>query len=469
MGKTLSETQKLFNTVIKNNYCIGCGACTIASDSPFEIKMDDFGNFIARQKPGTTLKSSYTNLLSICPFSGKSKNENELGELLFPDNQIPDDKIGKYLECHAGYVNEANYRAKGSSGGFGKWIGYKLLETNKIDYFIQLVSNNSTNSNDLLFDYKIFNKPEEIFQGSKSSYYPSTLQNVLRIIKGKKGKYAITGVPCFVKALRLLALHDQVIHERVAYTIGIVCGGMKSANHAKMIGWELGVHPDNLIGIDFRKKLENQPATQKGYQVWSNKDNIERYKNANEIYGTDYGAGYFKPKACDFCDDVVAETADISFGDAWLPGYREDPEGNSMIIIRNQTLLNLIEDSIRKKEIFVNKITAGEAIESQAGGFRHRREALSLRIAEKEKRNEWYPIKRISAGDFKISKKREKIYKQREKIAEKSHICFLESLNKNSLPYFYSQMNKLDKEYKKLIQPAFILRAKQAIRRRFTH
>ena len=462
----MTEAQILSSTVIKNNYCIGCGACTVASDSPFEIRMDDFGNFVAEQKPGTKLKESHTSLLSICPFSGKSKNENELGELFFPDDNISDDKIGRYLQCYAGYVNEAEFRAKGSSGGFGKWIGYKLLKTNKIDYFVQLVSNNSTNANDLLFDYKVFNKPEEIIRGSKSSYYPSTLQNVLKTIKEKKGRYAITGVPCFIKALRLLALHHPVIQERIAYTIGIVCGGMKSANHAKMIGWELGVHPDNLIGIDFRRKLENQPATQKGYQVWSNNDNTERYKNANEIYGTDYGAGFFKPKACEFCDDVVAETADISFGDAWLPGFREDPGGNSLIIIRNQTLLKMIKEAEVSEEISIKKISAEEAINSQAGGFRHRREALSLRITKKEKLKEWYPPKRMAAGDFKISKKRKKIYNLREKTSLASHGHFHEALLADSISLFYDKMYTLNKAYIRANRSSFATRLYLAIKRR---
>ena len=35
----------------------------------------------------------------------------------------------------------------------------------------------------------------------------------------------------------------------------------------------------------------------------------------------DWGAGFFQNPACDWCDDVVAETADIAFGDAWVEPY----------------------------------------------------------------------------------------------------------------------------------------------------
>ena len=38
----------------------------------------------------------------------------------------------------------------------------------------------------------------------------------------------------------------------------------------------------------------------------------------------DWGAGFFQNPACDACDDVVAETADMSFGDAWVEPYASD-------------------------------------------------------------------------------------------------------------------------------------------------
>ena len=33
------------------------------------------------------------------------------------------------------------------------------------------------------------------------------------------------------------------------------------SNHSKMIGWQLGVHPSNLNGIEFRRKAEEGPAS----------------------------------------------------------------------------------------------------------------------------------------------------------------------------------------------------------------
>ncbi|WP_111308306.1 Coenzyme F420 hydrogenase/dehydrogenase, beta subunit C-terminal domain [Confluentibacter sediminis] len=455
----MTEPQILDKTVIQNGYCIGCGACAAKKDSPFKMKMDKYGNIVAEASSDLSLSS--VDVLNICPFSGKSKNETELADIVFSDIEKVDDRIGKYEKTFAGYVKEKEFRKKGSSGGIAKWIGYQLLKNNEVDYFVQLIPNQSNDSSAPLFDYGYFSDPEEVLNGSKSSYYPVTLENVIKKINKTDARFAITGVPCFIKTLRLLSLEDIVLRERIKYTIGIVCGGMKSANQSKMIGWELGVEPENLINIDFRRKYKDRPASQKIYQVWSNKDSIERYKNANEIYGTDYGSGFFKPKACDFCDDVVGELADISIGDAWLRDFRDDPNGTSLAIVRNKNILEILKQASEKNKVKLTEITAEETGKSQLGGFRHRREGLSLRLSHKEKNKQWYPKKRVVPGEFNLSEKRKKIYNLREDIAIKSHKEFYNALKKNNLNIFKEEMAPLVNKYIAANKPSLSLRLKR--------
>lgn len=464
MNKYNSEIEQLHDTVIKGNYCIGCGACALIKDSPFEIKMNEYGNYIAYLAPQKRDIDNQIKLLDICPFSGESKNEDKIGEIFFKKNK-KDSYIGNYLKCFAGYVSEGNYRTKGSSGGFGKWLGYILLKENTIDYFVQVAANITSRSDVPLFDYKVFTTADEVIQGSKSSYYPVTLEKVVKIIQETEGRYAITGVPCFIKTLRLLSIRNPILAERIQFTIGIVCGGMKSANHAKMIGWQLGVHPDNLIAIDFRRKYKDRPASYKIYQVWSNKDNIERYKTDSEIIGTGFGEGYFKPNACDYCDDVVGETADISLGDAWLPQYVKDPRGTSVMVVRNPILLEILEKYNAKEVVHLEEISKEEVLKSQDGGFRHRREALSYRLSKKVGNDEWFPKKRVVANQFSITAKRKKIYSMRETIAQKSHIVFLEALQKNDFDLFIKRMKPIQKHYINLIRGSIFRRGLRKIKR----
>lgn len=461
----MTESRELIERIINNDYCIGCGSCGSVMNSPFGMRMNVYGNIVA--EPQTDPDKSETKVLKLCPFSEQAKNEDEISEIFFPDIINKHSKIGKYLKCYAGYVNEDAFREKGSSGGFGKWTGYTLLKENIIDYFIQVYPNRSNDPSKPLFDYSIVSDKEDVVNGSKSSYYPVTLADTLRAIRRTDGRYAITGVPCFIKALRLISCEDEVIKKRIKYTIGIICGGMKSANQSKIIGWQLGIKPENLVAIDFRRKHKDKPASYKIYQVWSNADDIERYKDAGAIYGTDWGSGYFKPKACDYCDDIVGETADISFGDSWLPQYENDPRGTSLLIARNIELLNLLSRYSSNKSITLYELTPEDVVKAQEGGFRQRRDALSYRIAKKEKRGEWYPPKRVKANEFKITRKRKKIYSLREKIAEQSHVSALKSLNSGDLSIFYKEIEPLRKKYHIAVYGNLPVRAYKKLKRMF--
>ena len=458
----MNETLQLFENVIKNNYCIGCGVCTVMPNSPFTIKSDKFGNIIADGKIDE-ISISEAKVLDICPFSGKSKNEDEIGSIFLNFDKY----IGRYISIYAGYATDERTRSLGSSGGLGKWIGYFLLKSKKIDYYIQLVPNESGNADNALFQYSVFTEPEAIIKGATSAYYPTNLVEAITYIKKNRGRFAITGVPCFIKALRLLALKDEIVRDRLIYTIGIVCGGMKSANQSKMIAWQLGVHPSNLKRINFRgKNYGVLAATTKIYQIWSDKDDLMYQKKSGDIFGADYGMGFFRPKACDFCDDVVAETADISIGDVWLPPYRFDTKGYSLVIVRNNELFSMLKEGECNGDLFLEDLDLQSAIKSQEGGFRHRREALSYRLQKKKIAKEWFPLKRVQFGEFLIDKKRKKIYDLREKIADYSHISFLNALEHDNINIFYKDMKKLMKEYTIAYEGIWILRFMKKVKRK---
>lgn len=446
----MTEARILFETVIKNNYCIGCGLCATVKDSPFTTEYNALGNIVAVPQSEKALDKSTAKVLEICPFSGKSKNEDELSELYLSTNTHSDNQLGKFESCYAGYVKAGDYRSKGSSGGVIKYLAAKLLEENQIDYFIQLSPNNDNDTTKPLFQYAVFDAADQVIEGSKSSYYPVSLERAIHIIENQAGRYAITGIPCFIKALRLLSEKNPIIKDRLKYLFGIICGGMKSANQSKMIGWQLGVHPDNLIGIDFRRKYRNRPADQKIYQVWSNADHKERYRDVNKIYGSDYGAGFFKPKACDYCDDVVSELADISVGDAWINRFTYDPKGTSLIIIRNKKLGEILKQEEKANNVFLAPLNKEEAIQAQAGGFRHRRQGLSYRLAKRIDNNEWVPEKRVKPGEFEVNEKRKKVYDLREQISEESHIAFKKALDENNLNVFFDEMKGVFNEYRNL-------------------
>lgn len=425
--------QTLTSTVINNDYCVGCGACSFVN-SNYTVKMDRYGMFKAN---ATNTVPDLDNLASkVCPFSNASKNEDEISSEIYKDAENHHKYLGKYISNYVGYVNEGEFRTKGSSGGFGKWILNELLELDKVDYVLQVVSGDKTGT---LFTYQVYKKGDDILSGSKSAYYPVTLTEGLDFIKSNEGRYAITAIPCFSKAIRNVCLHDSEINSRVKFIIGIVCGHLKSTAFAESFGWQLDVHPDQLASIEFRGKIEGLKANDKGVFAIDSSGVKSRTESSKKLYGGRWEYGFFKYKACDYCDDVVGETTDVSIGDAWLETLMDDHQGNNVLVVRNREIAEIIENGIASKRLHMSETDASEVVSSQLGGIRHRREGLTYRLYNKAKHNEWAPVKRVKPGN-NIAPQRKRLYLVREAMSLASHEAFLKSKQSGDFQSFVDAM-----------------------------
>ena len=134
--------------------------------------------------------------------------------------------------------------------------------------------------------------------------------------------------------------------------------------------------------------------------------------------GDMWGTGLFKANACDFCDDVTTELADISLGDAWLPPYNKDGKGTNVIVTRSAVADKLIQDGIENGELTIEILPLERFLASQQGSFNHRHTGLSVRIKQAKKKNQPVPPKRF--GDAKVTIDFKVVQKLRMKVRQKS-------------------------------------------------
>jgi coenzyme F420-reducing hydrogenase beta subunit len=427
--------------VIKNGYCIGCGTCTILDQSPYRIQTDENGcyqAFVDKEE------KSDKKELELCSFYSEKHNEDSIAKELFSQDNTYDKEIGYYNAIFSGQVADESFYQNGSSGGTAKWLLTELLHLKLVDYVIQVYNND--NDPNKLFEYRITSSVDEVAKGSKSVYYPVEMSGVLKHVKDNPGRYAITGVPCFIKSIRLLQINEQIFKERIKFCFGIFCGHLKSKFYAEMIGWQLGVEPNDLSYIDFRVKIPGKKANEKGVKVGSVNGNVSKDEIVQNIYGTNYGYGFFRYPACDFCDDVIGETADISFGDAWLPEFLHI--GTSMVVCRNPILSAIIEKAIEKKQLNFQIETPHQVYISQEGGYRHRRDGLAVRLKDTKNSGKWIPTKRFTK--IVSDKQRIKIFRKRTDLANTSFIAFKKAKAKNDFEIFKTSMEKEVNRYKRL-------------------
>lgn len=448
-----SELKQLFETVVDGGYCIGCGSCASLENSPIEMKLNEVGMFqpnIKEISDKRNISPQDKVLRQVCPFSGQGTNEDIIAKELYGNTCEHNEKIGYYFSTYAGFVCQDKIREQGSSGGMGTWIIHKLLEEDLVDGVIHVHAREESEHDARLFHYRVSRTLEQVSQGAKSRYYPIEMSHVMQNIRDLPGRYVIVGIPCFIKAVRLLAKQDPVIAERIHFCVGLVCGHLKSTKFADMFAWQCGIEPGNLKKIDFRKKLPGFTANSYGVEATGIKDNqtVTKIKPTIDLFGHIWGLGFFKYKACDYCDDVIAETADVVVGDAWLPQYVNDSQGTNIVVVRHPIIQKIIDNGLLANEIKLDKITVSDVIQSQSSGLKHRREGLSYRLFLADKERKWRPHKRVQAAANHINRNLRRRYYLRTLLAKESHKSFQVAVKANSFSLFIDNMTPLLKKYK---------------------
>lgn len=428
--------------VINGGFCVGCGACAVLDASPMRISLNAYGQYQALPVRTLTAAESPSSVSRVCPFSNNIPNEDDIAERLFGKHCGHHPRIGYHLKCYAGYVVEEDFHAMGSSGGLGSWLAVELLRRRMIDAVIHVQPRTHANPAEPLFKMTISRSEDEVRRGAKSRYYPVEMSEVLMDMKSTPGRYALVGLPCFIKAARLLASEDPVFRERLAFCIGLVCGHLKSSRFTDMLSWQMGVPPGELLAIDYRHKLPGCTADQYGIAITgSAKPEVRHIKPSNQYYGYNWGYGLFQYNACNYCDDVVAETADVVLGDAWLSRYSHTGAGTNVVVVRNGEVAGLLREAATKQRIRVEAISAGDVVMSQDAGLRHRREGLAYRLYLKDIRGEWRPNKRVTASHAHLDDRTKRKLELRMVLSARSHEAFEEALTAGELGVFKALMD----------------------------
>lgn len=419
--------------VVSSGICIGCGGCAFAAGG--RMSLDEFGFFKPVLESNTTVKQSMA-----CPFLAPKLDEDMLAERFLPATPNRDHKIGKYEAVFAAHAAEGDFRRNGSSGGLGSWIGSEMLRKGLIDGVIHARPVPRTLSEDPFFRYGISRSVEELTAASHSHYHVIEISEVLEEVRTTPGRYLFVGIPCMVKAVRRAQLQDVQVAERIVFTIGLVCGHLKSVHWALSLGWGAGTNPDKIDSITFRVKSENVAAKSYFFGIQEKGGTEQKVFDSAPLTGGKFNLGAMMPEACNYCDDVVGETADLTIGDAWLPRYSFDWRGKNMVISRNPAMTALFNTAQAEGRVSMDTMTAREAAEAQAGGFRQRREGLAYRLARRKANGHWTPIKRDLPDMTSPGPLRAQIYDMRERIAKQSQSAFRKALDQGDITIYDEEM-----------------------------
>ena len=217
---------------------------------------------------------------------------------------------------------------------------------------------------------------------------------------------------------------------------------LKSQAFAESLAWQVGVKPGALEGVDFRIKREGRPAN---HSTSAPVKRVRRNGTQAALWTSsrgNWGHVAFQPGACDFCDDVVGETADVSIGDAWLARFMSDDRGTNVVVSRNRQVDQVLKDAVARGEVEVFPLSVDEAVKTQAGGFRYRREGLAIRLADDVGEGKSVPRKRVSPAVKGLRSRRARLMRQRRRMARISHSAFAQARQKGNLEIYLGAMRR---------------------------
>ena len=387
----MNNNSAVIKTIVNNNLCIGCGVCIHACENDaLEMQWDKYGFMVASIKNNNCTEDG--NCIKVCPFNpnpeNKLENEEEIAKIFLNDAKSKNKKIGNFTEIYAGYSKK--YRPTSSSGGISTYIFEELLSSGIVNHVIAVTSSNEKGVH---YQYAIISKSSEIRNLSKTRYYPVSLDRALKLIENLEGKVAISGVGCFIKAIRLAQSQNPILKEKIAFLVGIICGGVKSSFFTEYLSEKTGTNHKNTKNPEYRIKDSKSTAVDYSFEctdIHSNKVSTVKMQSIGDMWGS----GLFKANACDFCDDVTTELADISLGDAWIEPYSKDGLGNNVVVTRSALAQKIITQGIESLDLQLSPLKLDLFISSQQGSFNHRHDGLYYRIQESYKNGIKIPKKR---------------------------------------------------------------------------
>jgi len=400
MANTRGQDESVLERIVPNGLCAGCGMCAGLLPDVLRMRTDEYGQYVP-EPAATDAKDWGRQSLQVCPFADNEDNEDTIAAALFADTEgiRHRPETGYYLQCFAGHVTSEEARMAATSGGIITWLAGEFLAAGTVEA-VACVGPAEQGPN--LFEFRLVTDPAGLVACKKSRYYPVEVSQIIPKIKAAPGKVLFIGLPCFLKALHLAMKVDTDLRDRIAGTVGLVCGHLKTKKYAAYLARHCGVREDQIRTVDFRLKVPGRPANKYAFSVSlrNGGDDDRREILMQNVWAGSWSNNLFMLQACECCDDVFAETADVVVGDAWLGEYLRDHRGTSIVVCRSPQMLDVLDKGRKDGQLALTEIPVEKVIQSQAGAIRQRRDGLQYRLHLAARKQQWRPRKRVapSAG-----------------------------------------------------------------------
>jgi len=335
--------------------CAGCGTCAgICPNNAVEMIIDKSNSIYV---PAVNEEKCIVCGLcyNVCP--GHGVDFNELTS--FASGKIGEDiAAGRWIGCYTGNAKDNEIRYNSSSGGIVTALLIFALDEGLIDGALVTKMKSLSPLEPKPF---VARTREEIISAAGSKYCPVPTNVALREILKMQGKFAVVGLPCHIHGIRKAEKNSKVIREKIALRIGIACSLNWSFRATEKLLENLNIAIEQVQKLDYRGKGWPGSMT---IQLRGGK---EKTIPLREYYCK---LSPYPPTRCTLCSDALAELADISCGDAWLPEItKNDNIGTSFVISRSGQGEQLLKEAASKQILELRPFSIDKMLQSQGNAL----------------------------------------------------------------------------------------------------
>src|SRR5215467_8350335 len=347
---------KSFSDVVDWGLCVGCGACSYASDG--DVRMVHVASEGYRPVFGSGSRRS-ADPMEICPGYqingdlkiGRSTKQTEA-----------EHEFGATLEIWEGWASDPDVRFKASSGGMLSALAIYCLEAGGFKGVIHVGMDPEKpwmNRN------YISRTRADVLARAGSRYAPSAPCAALSDIPDD-GPYVFIGKPCDAAAVSELCRLDPQLNRRIGLILTFFCAGTPSTQGTLDLLDQLDVDQSQVKEVHYRG--EGWPGD---FRVISDGRSERKALTYQESWGR---LTSYRPLRCNLCPDGLGRVADIACGDAWESfGTSSDP-GRSIVIVRTHRGQEILHRALTAKYVQLAPIGASAVFSAQTNLLARRRD-----------------------------------------------------------------------------------------------
>ena len=321
MSKEPTPTERLY-AIVEQGLCIGCGLCQSIAGSDRVRVSKTMAGYLQPIVEGELDHATVDRIYAACP----GTRVEGLPEHLLEADTKQDNVWGPWRRMVRAWAGDPQVRFEGSTGGVLTALGVYLLESNRVDFILQV----KTSATEPSFgDPALSFTATDVVEAAGSRYGPAAPLLDINAVLERKQPFAFIGKPCDIAALRNYARQDERVDELVKYWLTMVCGGYGTPRGTVEFYKRVGIDPDEVTALRYRGRGCPGPTR------------VETSREVQEFHYIDYWGEdetmWTLPFRCKICPDGIGEAADIAAADTWIGGSPnrvdsvDDPGVNALV------------------------------------------------------------------------------------------------------------------------------------------